>query len=391
MNIRELLQPWTDLVLDQVPGAELFDAHTHIGQNDPDGMRQTSEELLSALRLANARGAFVFPMHEPDGYPAANDAVLAAAAESDGLLVPFCRVNPHVDAVGEAERALDAGARGIKLHPRAEAFTLDHPAVRDLIALAHERTLPVLIHAGRGIPALGLHAVGLAEDFPEARLILAHAGICDLSWIWRVAPEYPNLLFDTAWWMPADLMTLFSLVPPGQILFASDAPYGMTTMSAGFMLRSALQAGLSPEQIRSVSSEQSLRIAAGEPLRPAGPAVGERERASHVLLDRVSEFLMLATIATMRGVDGAEMLALARLACDVPDEIDDAPVFAAIRALIDLFEQFSAAEPQNRRRIGPLILAITAARTPDVPVPALEAITAATPDSAARSAAARSA
>jgi uncharacterized protein len=391
MNIRELLQPWTEVVLDQVPGVELFDAHTHIGQNDPDGMRQTSEELLAGLRVANARGAFVFPMHEPDGYPAANDAVIAAAAESDGLLVPFCRVNPHDGAPQEAERALDTGARGIKLHPRAEAFTLDHPAVRDLVALAHERALPVLIHAGRGIPALGLHAVGLAEDFPDARLILAHAGICDLSWIWRVAPDYPNLLFDTAWWMPADLMTLFSLVPPGQILFASDAPYGMTTMSAGFMLRSALQAGLSAEQIRSISSEQALRIAAGEPLKTAGPAVGERERASHVLLDRVSEFLMLATIATMRGVDGAEMLALARLACDVPEEIDDAPVFAAIRALIDLFEQFSAAEPQNRRRIGPLILAITAARTPDVPVPALEAISGAKADSAARSAAARSA
>ncbi len=127
MNIRELLQPWTEVVLDQVPGVELFDAHTHIGQNDPDGMRQTSEELLSGLRLASARGAFVFPMHEPDGYPAANDAVIAAAAESDGLLVPFCRVNPHDGALQEAQRALDAGARGIKLHPRAEAFTLDHP------------------------------------------------------------------------------------------------------------------------------------------------------------------------------------------------------------------------------------------------------------------------
>ena len=38
----------------------------------------------------------------------------------------------------------------------------------------------------------------------------------------------------------------------------------------------------------------------------------------------------------MRGGEAAaEMLALARLACDVPDEIDDAPVFAAIRELLD--------------------------------------------------------
>jgi predicted TIM-barrel fold metal-dependent hydrolase len=369
MNLGPVLLPWTEVVLDQVPGVELFDAHTHIGQNDPDGMRQTPQELVDGLELAGARGAFVFAMHEPDGYPAANDAVLEAARRTDGVLIPFCRLNPHNDPVAEAERCLAAGARGIKLHPRAEAFTLDNPGVRAVFALANERELPVLIHAGRGIPALGLHAVGLAGEFPGARLILAHAGISDLSWIWRVAPDYPNLLFDTAWWMPADLQTLFSLVPPGQILFASDAPYGTTAAAAAFQLRSALQVGLSTDQLHSITSGQALRIAAGEPLQPAGPAVGERERAPHLLLDRVSEFLLLAVIGSMRGIDPTEMLALARLACDVPDEIDDAPLFAAIRGLLDAYEEFTAEQPTNRRRLIFLILAITVARTPDVPIP----------------------
>jgi uncharacterized protein len=366
------LRPWNQVVLDQVPGLELFDAHTHIGRNDPDGMSQQPEELLAGLQRAKARGAFVFPMHEPDGYGAANDEVIEAAEASDGLLVPFCRVNPHIEPVAEAERALDKGARGIKLHPRAEQFTLDHPAVKSLVAIANERGLPVLVHAGRGIPALGLHAVQLAAEFGNARLILAHAGICDLSWIWRVAPDHPNLLFDTAWWMPADLKTLFSLVPPGQIVFASDAPYGNTLSAASIQLRWALQVGLSAEQIRSVGSEQSLRMAAGEPLEPAGPAIGERDRAGHALLDRVAEFLLLGTIASMRGVSDAatEMLALARLACDVPEEIDDEPVFAAVRRLIDLHDQLAEAMPDDRRRLAPLILAATVARTPDVPLPA---------------------
>jgi predicted TIM-barrel fold metal-dependent hydrolase len=374
MDPRSILQPYTDVVLAQVPGLELFDAHTHIGFNDPDGMRQGPEELVENVRRVGARGAFVFPFHEPDGYREANDAVLAAAAESGGLLVPFCRVDPHRDAVAEATRALDAGARGIKLHPRAEGFTLDHDVVRELVAIADERSLPVLIHAGRGIPALGLHAVQLAGEHPNARLILAHAGICDLSWIWRAAPEHPNLLFDTAWWMPADLLTLFSLVPPGQILFASDAPYGHTGFSAAFHLRMALAVGLSAQQIRSIASEQSLRLAAGEPLQPCGPAIGERERAPHVLLERVAEFLMLGTIMTMRQVDaGPEMLALARLSCDVPDEIDDAPVFAAIRGLLDAYDDYAAEHPNERRRLTFLILAATVAKTPDVPVPAATA------------------
>jgi uncharacterized protein len=370
-DLAALIAPWTEVIRDQVPGLELFDAHTHLGRNDPDGMKQSPEELLAGLRQAEAMGAFAFPMHEPDGYSHANDMVLAAAAGSDGLLVPFCRVNPHTDAVSEARRALGAGARGIKLHPRAEQFTLDHHSVRDLMALAHERSLPVLIHAGRGIPALGLHAVDLAEEFPNARLILAHAAISDLSWIWRVAPEIPNLLFDTAWWIPADMLTLFSLVPPGQILFASDSPYGRTGQSAAIQLRLALQAGLSADQIRSIASEQSLRIAAGEALRPAGEPVGERDRAPHLLLDRVSELLLMTVMVTMRGaVDaGVEGLALARLACDVPGEIDDAPVFAAIRSLIDAFEELSAADPTDRRRLGPLIMAAIVARTPEVPLP----------------------
>ena len=371
MDLAGAFTPWADVVSDQVPGLELFDAHTHLGQNDPDGMKQQPEELLSLLSTAHARGAFVFPMHEPDGYPRANDMVIEAASQTGGTLVPFCRLDPDASPVAEAERCLDRGAKGIKLHPRAENFTLDHPEVRRIVALADERQLPILIHAGRGIPALGLHAVELAGQFPRARLILAHAGICDLSWIWRVAADHPNLLFDTAWWMPADLVALFSLVPPGQILFASDAPYGATALSAAFQLRLALQAGLSAEQIRSISSEQSLRIAAGEPPMAMGPAVGERERPAHALLDRVSEFLMLGAIATMRGGDGGpEMLALARLGCDVPEEIDDAPIFGALRGLIDLYDQMTAAEPENRRRIAPLILAATVARTPEVPLPA---------------------
>jgi hypothetical protein len=174
--------------------------------------------------------------------------------------------------------------------------------------------------------------------------------------------------------MPADLQSLFSLVPPGQILFASDMPYGTTAMAMAFMLRSALQVGLSAEQIRCITSEQALRIAAGEPLQSVGPAIGERERASHLLLDRAAEFLMLGALASMRGGDGSEMLALARLACDVPEEIDDAPVFAAIRRLLDTYDELSAGDASDRRRLAFLILAASAARTPDVPVPDVAAM-----------------
>src|SRR4051794_3703707 len=294
VNPQDLMRPWLDATLTAVPEPDILDAHTHTGSNDPDGMKASLEELTEMLDTVGARGAVVFTMHEPDGYPEANDRVLAEAERSGGRLVPFCRVNPHDNAPAEARRALDLGARGIKLHPRAEEFTLDHPQAAELFEIAEERNVPILIHAGRGIPALGRHVVQHAERHPGARVILAHAGICDLAWIWRSAAELPNLFFDTAWWNPADLIALFALVPPGQVLYGSDAPYGRPVLSVTLAARCALEAGLSEEQLSSMLGEQTERLLNGEPAADMGPALGDSTLETNLLLDRVSTSLVFS-------------------------------------------------------------------------------------------------
>ena len=111
----------------------------------------------------------------------------------------------------EARRCLDAGAVGIKLHPRAEQFTLHEPGVREIVAVAHEREVPMLIHAGRGIPAWAGHGRagdGVPRRPPDPR----PRG--DLGSGLAVArpPDHPNVFIDTAWWNPADQIALFSLV-----------------------------------------------------------------------------------------------------------------------------------------------------------------------------------
>jgi predicted TIM-barrel fold metal-dependent hydrolase len=371
-----LIAPWFDRIRDDLGDhLDLFDAHTHIGFNDPDGFSQTAEELLERLEAAGAR-AVVFPMHEPDGYTAANDAVLAAAAGSDGRLTAFCRVDPHVDAIREVTRALDAGARGIKLHPRAEGFTLAHPVVRELAALADERRAPILIHAGRGIPALGRDTVHLAEDFPDARLILAHAAISDLAWLWRVLPDHPNVLIDTSWWNVTDLIALFTLVPPGQVLFASDSPYGSVVQSAVVTFRSALQAGLTPEQIHAVAGAQMQRLVDGDDLIDAGPAPGPPGPRVDVLLERVADNLLAALSRRVLGSDGDEPIALARLACAVGEDVPQAELCRSALALIDRSEAHRRLPDEERLRFSDLHViacALAVVRTPDVPVPDLGA------------------
>jgi hypothetical protein len=230
-----------------------------------------------------------------------------------------------------------------------------------------------MVHAGRGIPALGRHAVEACTRHPGMRLILAHAGISDLAWIWRSARERPNLFFDTSWWSPADVQALFALVPPGQILMASDAPYGSPAWAAVMTTRNALQAGLDADQTRAVAGGQALRLVNGEEPLDLGPAPGGDGLPRDPLLDRVHSFLMSALGQMFHGIEPTETLALVRLACDVGDDAPQAPLCRWVVGLIEERERYSPDGDGRPARFAPglhfMIAALGIVRTPDVPLP----------------------
>ena len=203
--------------------------------------------------------------------------------------------------MAEVRRCLAAGARGIKLHPRAERFGLDEPVVRELAALADGERLPILLHAGSGIPALGAHALELAREVPRARFIFAHCAACDPAWIWQRIHEYPNVFFDTSWFGAADQLAVYSHIPPGQILFATDIPFGTIEQSVISSLRCALQAGLTPAQLQRVAGGQLARIVAREDPPDLGPAVGDGRIRRDPLLARVEYFVTAAFATALAG------------------------------------------------------------------------------------------
>ena len=177
---------------------EVIDAHTHLGL-DEDGRSLTLVQLLSQLDSAEARRACVFPLHDPErkpSYSVPNDRVIAWASESEGRLVPFCRLDPAEAPLAEAERCLGNGARGIKLHPRAQDFDFDGPEMGSVFALAEDARVPILIHAGRGLPPLADGLVDLALRHPGAVLILAHGAICDQGILTTRLADHPGVLYD---------------------------------------------------------------------------------------------------------------------------------------------------------------------------------------------------
>lgn len=243
----EAYATFADELVQLVPdNARVFDAHTHLGR-DEDGRSLDLESLLALLDQVGAGArACVFPLHDPDRHPAyrrPNDRVLEWAGESDGRLTPFCRLDPTEDPAAEAERCIALGARGIKLHPRAQAFGFGNAAAESIFSVAREARIPILIHAGRGMPTMEPLAE-LALRFPEVPLILAHAAIADQGVLAAKLAEHPAILYDTSCWAGHDVVELFSRVPAERIVFASDPPYGVPRSGLFLAMRAAAYAGL---------------------------------------------------------------------------------------------------------------------------------------------------
>ncbi|WP_022928798.1 amidohydrolase family protein [Patulibacter americanus] len=357
-----------------------FDAHTHIGQNDPDGVTATAEEILTGLDEAGQERALTFAMHEPNGYREANDVVLAASAASDGRLLPLARIAPgSPGALDEARRCLDAGALGFKLHPRSDAFALTHPDVEAVVALAAERRAPVLFHAGRGIPQLGAAAVGLAERHPDARLILAHAAVSDLGVLAEPATRLPNLYFDTSWWHPSDVLQLFATIPPARILYASDMPYGPGAFSAFAVARSAAAVGLEGDALRSIAGAQLDRVVRGEDPIELGPAPGIAALGPRFLQgERVASYVAIALQLAFHGQDATEALSLARSGAQATDTGEAGALLRVVDGLLERTQAAVAAAPPGEGMDGLLALfgalgAAFLAATPSAGIPDLDA------------------
>jgi len=139
-------------------------------------------------------------------------------------------------------------------------------------------------------------------------------------------------------------------------------------------MRMALQAGLTPEQLRAVMGEQAVRMLDREDPLDLGPPPGAPQRALDPLIERVVTHLTTVMGRAFVRADFSEPLALARLACAVGDDAPQAPVCSAVLDLLDLFDEHIG-PPEDGRPIPSaarlLVFALIVARTPDVPLPDL--------------------
>ncbi len=312
---RSIVDVYDELLRAELPeGALLIDAHTHVG-NDIDGMVGRYDELRATLDRYGFARAFVFCMDEHDREPAftaPNDRTLACAERAGGRLVPFVRLDLTERPLEEARRCLELGARGIKLHPRAQRFALDDERLGPIFELAVESNVPILIHGGRGMPPIAEHLEQLVRRCDGVRLIIAHGGIADMAGLAGRLGRVPGVFFDTSVWSAVDLLDLYRQVSPEQIVYASDYPYGRQPNSLLTTVRTARLAGFDDRQLRALLGENARRIVDGEPPQPLSVPRGGTSLVQPLTFARIHQYISMSVpLLWLRQRDALGSLGLA--------------------------------------------------------------------------------
>jgi len=201
------------------------------------------------------------------------------AAAADPVLIPFVGLDPSVMTPGELrdelEACVDAGARGVKLHPIVQRLAPGTAALWPVYELCQELGLPVLFHSGFlgrsewNTLARPAAFASVLEAFPHLRVILAHLGRGYFDEAVELASRFPQVTFDTCAAITAadvpwrlgdeDAVRLLRRLGIERVCFGSDYPWFDPAADAA---RLATLPGLTPAERAAILADNALRLLA---------------------------------------------------------------------------------------------------------------------------------
>jgi hypothetical protein len=148
------------------------------------------------------------------------------------------------------------------------------------------------------------------------QLIVAHAGIADMANLTARFAGTPGVFFYTSTWSPIDLLDFYRQIPPEQVVYASDYPYGQQPASLLIALKTARVAGYSDAQVRALLAGTANALADGEPLPEPTTPLGVDSFTQPLQLARIHQYLSMVTpLLWLRQPDTSGMLGLAINTC----------------------------------------------------------------------------
>lgn len=219
------------------------------------------------------------PSPEVTGYgEAINDFSAGFAAPYPDRFIPFGGVNPHrmIDMAAWMDHLLgDLGLKAIKLHPphqffnvNAYLFQRDFEALVVIYQKCIEYGAPVMVHTGTSVFqgarnrfADPMPVDDVAVDFPDLKIILAHAGRpLHTDTAYFLARRHPNVYLDISSTPPKNLRQSFPWLErvAGKVMFGSDWPDPGVDIAQN--IKQFLDLGFSDEVNRKILRDNAVKV-----------------------------------------------------------------------------------------------------------------------------------
>lgn len=154
-----------------------------------------------------------------------NDIVATAIDRFPDRFLGWVAVNPmtHV-SVEEVELYLNKpGFIGVKAHPFMHEYNIK--ALDPVAAMCETKGIPMIIHLSSEPDSYKY----LPENYPELKLIYAHAGLPFWKKLWNYVKNQPNVFVDTSsdYLNPSIVKKAVESLGYRKVLYGCDGPYGM--------------------------------------------------------------------------------------------------------------------------------------------------------------------
>lgn len=167
---------------------------------------------------------------------------LLEAHKQDSRVLPFTSVDFSREHDMDQALASDveAGARGLKLHPVIQKARADSPEMLNAVEAFAPHGLPVLIHTGVSSYYFGQEKAtrqkseygeiepirNLMAAFPQVNFIAGHSGLYDIPDVLELLPGLKNVYAETSFQSVGKVLKLVKAFGPERVVMGSDWPYG---------------------------------------------------------------------------------------------------------------------------------------------------------------------
>lgn len=227
----------------------IIDAHVHLGRsyawasyesytfNTPSGPAEefSADVFSEIMKTLDIDSAVVMPSKQAlssGDNTRENEAIAAIARNNRNKFIAMALLNPiKEDAPDELSRFVkELGVRALKLHPYAQCYSPILPCVQNIVERAVKLGIPVMVHSGTAPHTEPLQIATLADVFPEATIILAHAGLSETyaADARFAAKRHDNIYLETSC-LPAGYVGMaIREVGSDKVMFGSDSPWNIT-------------------------------------------------------------------------------------------------------------------------------------------------------------------